>query len=149
MNIRPSTPQILRDLAEELNREIMPLLSDSTDQIRLHMIAAVLGQCAVRSGTEIALMKAETDAYVDYARAVASATGDPAVQRAIDAVQPSTDLHLDAVIVEYTQASEAFGTALEAALDGGDAELVARGEALLQDRVANEQLMAGVATAGR
>ena len=76
MNIRPSTPQILRDLAEELNREIMPLLSDSTDQIRLHMIAAVLGQCAVRSGTEIALMKAETDSYVDYARAVSAATGD-------------------------------------------------------------------------
>ena len=145
MNIRPSTPQILRDLAEELNREIMPLLSDSTDQIRLHMIAAVLGQCAVRSGTEIALMKAETDAYVDYARAVAAATGDAAVERAIEAVKPSTDLHLEAVITEYTQASEAFG----AALDGGHAALAARGEALLQDRIANEQLMAGVATAGR
>lgn len=149
MNIRPSTPQILRDLAEELNREVMPLLTDSTDQIRLHMITAVLGQCAVRAGTEISLMRQETAAYADYGSAVATATGRSDVQALVDGIAPSDDLDLDAVLAEYTRASEAFATALEAALAAGDTDLIARGEDLLQVRVANEQLMAGVATAGR
>jgi hypothetical protein len=34
-------------------------------------------------------------------------------------------------------------------MDAGLTDLVARGEQLLQTRIANEQLMAGVATAGR
>lgn len=149
MNIHPSTPQILRDLAEELNREVMPLLSDSTDQIRLHMITAVLGQCAVRAGTEIALMKDETAAYRAYSADVLTATEDAAVQALLDAIGRSDDLNLDAVRAEYTRASEAFAHALEVAMDAGLTDLVARGEQLLQTRIANEQLMAGVATAGR
>jgi hypothetical protein len=149
VNIRPSTPQILRDLAEELNREIMPLLSDSTDQIRLHMIAAVLGQCAVRAGSETALMKQEVADYREYAEAVASTAGHPGLRAAVDAIGSSTDLHLDAVVAEYTRASDAFGLALEVAMDNGLGDLVGRGEELLKRRIANEQLMAGVATAGR
>lgn len=149
MNIRPSTPQVLRDLAEELNREVMPLLTDSTDQIRLHMIMAVLGQCAVRAGTEIALMRQETATYADYGSAVAAATGRSDVQALVDGIAPGDDLDLDAVLAEYTRASEAFATALEAALAAGHADLITRGEELLQIRVANEQQMAGVATAGR
>ena len=149
MNIRPSTPQVLRDVAEELNREVMPLLSDSTDQVRLHMIMAVLSQCAVRAGTEIALMKQESAAYTDYGSAVATATGRADVRALVDAIPRSDDLTLDAVLAEYTGASEAFASALEAALAAGDADLITRGEELLQVRIANEQLMAGVATAGR
>jgi hypothetical protein len=149
MNIRPSTPQILRDLAEELNREIMPLLSDSTDQVRLHMIAAVLGQCAVRAGSEIALTKRETADYRDYAGEVVRATGHEGLRAALDAVPSSADLHLEVVLAEYAKASDAFALALEVAMDEGLSDLVARGEELLTTRVANEQLMAGVATAGR
>jgi hypothetical protein len=59
------------------------------------------------------------------------------------------DLRLDSVLAAYVRASDAFGTALEVAMDAGLAELVSAGERLLQDRVANEQSMAGVATAGR
>lgn len=149
MNIRPSTPQILRDLAEELNREIMPLLSDSTDQIRLHMIAAVLGQCAVRAGSEIAVTKQETAEYRHYAASVVAATGHDGVRAALDAVPSPTDLHLDVVLAEYAKASDAFALALEVAMDEGLTDLVTRGEELLKQRVSNEQLMAGVATAGR
>lgn len=149
MNIRPSTPQILRDLADELQREVMPLLQDSTDQIRLHMITAVLGQMAVRAGSEIALMREEIDAARDFARDVATATGNDAVAAAAEAIGSSPDLHLDAVIAEYTRASEALGDAMDAAMDAGHADLIARGEELLRVRIANEQQMAGVATAGR
>ena len=146
---RPNTPQILRDLAEELNREIMPLLNDSTDQIRLFMITAVLGQCAVRADKEIAMMKQETDAYLTFAGEVADATHDANLAAAIAQVHPSDDLHLETVSAEYVRASEAFGVALEVAMDAGDEALVARGEALLQTRISHEQMMAGVASAGR
>ena len=149
MNIRPSTPQVLRDLAEELQREVMPLLSDSTDQIRLHMIMAVLGQCAVRAGSEIALMTQEAASSAAYGADVARATGRTDVAALVAAIGDPADLHLDAVIAQYTRASEALAAALEAAMDAGDADLVARGEQLLRERIANEQLMAGVATAGR
>ncbi len=149
MNIQPSTSQVLRDLADELNREIMPLLSDSTDQIRLHMIAAVLGQCAVRAGSEIELTKQETSTYRDYATAVVAATGHDGVRAALEAVPSSADLHLDVVLAEYAKASDAFGLALGVAMDEGLSDLMARGEELLKKRVANEQLMAGVVTAGR
>lgn len=149
MNIRPTTPQLLRDLADELNREIMPLLDDSTDQIRLHMITAVLGQCAVRAGSEIALMTLETAAYRDYADAVADATGRDDLRPAAAAPPLAARLHLDAVVAEYARASDSFGSALEIAMDAGLGDLVTRGEELLHTRIANEQLMAGVATAGR
>lgn len=149
MITRPTTPEILRDLAEELNREIMPLLSEQTDQIRLFMITAVLGQCAERADREIALMADETTRCVTYAGAVADATGSAELRSLVSAVVPDTDLRLDAVLATYVRASDAFGAALELAMDAGLADLVAQGEQLLQDRVANEQAMAGVATAGR
>lgn len=149
MITRPSTPQILRDVAEELNREIMPLLTESTDQIRLFMITAVLGQCAERADREIALMSEETASYRTYAEDVAEATGNDGVRAQIDAMASAPDLRLDSVLAAYVRASDAFGTALEVAMDAGLAELVSAGERLLQDRVANEQSMAGVATAGR
>lgn len=146
---RPNTPQILRDLAEELNREIMPLLDDSTDQIRLFMITAVLGQCAVRADKEIALMKQETASYLTFAQDVADATHDANLATTIAQIHSSDDLHLEAVSAEYVRASEAFGLALEIAMDAGEDALVTRGEELLQTRIAHEQMMAGVASAGR
>ena len=94
-------------------------------------------------------MKQETATYADYGSAVATATGRADVQALVDAIRHGDDLALDTVLAEYTRASEAFATALEAALASGDADLITRGEELLQVRVANEQQMAGVATAGR
>jgi hypothetical protein len=146
---RPSTPQILRDVAEELNREILPLLAESTDQIRLFMITAVLGQCAERADREIALMAEEIAGYCAYAADVAEATGDAALRAQVEVLAPVSDLRLDAVLATYVRASDAFSTALEVAMDAGLAEQVAAGERLLQDRIVNEKAMAGVATAGR
>lgn len=149
MIIRPSTPQVLTDIVEELNREILPLLPDSPSQVRLFMITAVLGQMAERAGQEIAVMKEESARYVEYCLDVADTAGNEAVRQAAEAVLPTADLRLDAVSAEYAQASEALASAIEVALDAGLTELVSRGERLLEDRVANEQRMAGAATAGR
>lgn len=149
MITRPSTPQILADVAEELRREIMPLLSTTTLQIRLQMIMSVLEQCAARSGIEIALMREEIAAYRDYADRVAAATGDPAVRAASDAVAVGDDLRLEAVSAEYSRAGEALAVALETALDAGQADLVTEGERLLTARIATEQGLTALATAGR
>jgi len=147
--VRPSTPQILTDVAEELRREILPELTTTTLQIRLQMIMSVLEQCAARSGIEIALMRAEIASYRDYADRVADATGSEAVRAAADAVVVGDDLRLDAVSAEYASAGEALATALEAALDAGEQQLVAEGEGLLTARIATEQGLTALATAGR
>jgi hypothetical protein len=147
---RPSTPRILSDLATELEREILPLLSDSVAQIRLHMIMTVLGHCAVRSSNETAWMTEESAAYVEYARTVLDATNDEGVRSAIKAVEPYNDLRLPAVVANYSRASEALAIALEAAMDAELATLISQGEALLRMRVMNEQAVTGASEyAGR
>jgi hypothetical protein len=150
MITRPSTPQILTDVCTELTRELMPLMTDSTAQIRLHMIITVLGNCAMRSGNEIAWMKQETADYTAYALDVADTTADHRVTGAIEAILPSEDLRLDAVAAEYSRAGTALSAALDAAMDAGLDELVARGEQLLLARITIEQQIAGgPASAGR
>ncbi len=149
MIIRPSTPQVLVDIVEELNREILPLLTDTTAQIRMHMITSVLSQCAGRAEQEIALMREESVAYRSYATRVAEATGDEDLTAAIDASALGDDLRLSAVSDQYAVASDMLATALEAALDAGLAELVAEGESLLTNRIATEQNLTELTTAGR
>lgn len=149
MITQPTTPQILRDLAIELEREILPRLPDATDQVRLQMVMAVLRQCAVRAGEEIAVLSEEAEAYRAYGTQVAEATGRADVAAAVAAIDLGTDRQLDVVSQAYCRASDALGRALDAAMDAGASELVAAGERLLGERVANEQRMAGVATAGR
>lgn len=146
---RPSTDQILRDVAEELNREIMPLISDTTDQIRLHMIVAVINQCAARAGREIAVMKDEGAKSAAYGAEVAAAAQDDDLAAAVAGIVASDDLTLEAVAAEYARASDVLGTAIEVALDAGLAELVAVGEDLLRERIAHEQEMSGAVDAGR
>ncbi len=147
---RPSTPRILSDLATELEREILPLLSDSVAQIRLQMVMTVMGHCAVRSGNETAWMTEESASYLEYARKVLEATGDERVRHAIEAVEPLTDLRLPAVITHYSRASEALATALDISMDAELEPLITEGEELLRMRIANEQAVTGASEyAGR
>ena len=149
MITRPSTPQILNSIVEELTREVLPLLETTTSQIRLQMIMTVLGQCAGRAEQEIALMREEAAASTDYARRVADATGDVELQTAVDALEVGDDLRLPAITAEYVAASEALALALETALDAGLADLVADGERLLSQRIATEQSLTALVTSGR
>ncbi len=153
MIIRPSTPQILRDLQAEIQAEILPLMPDVTSQIRVQMLLAVLGNCAVRSAHEIAWMKDETDEIVAYARDVVASVGDAAgapVLTRLETIAPSGSLHLDDVAAEYSRAGFALSAALDAAMDAYANELVLRGERLLRARITREQEIAGGdATTGR
>jgi hypothetical protein len=140
---RPSTPRILEDLTTELEREILPLLTDSVAQIRLHMIMTVMRHCAVRSGNETAWMTEESASYVVYAQKVLEATESASVREAIGAIEPFDDLRLPAVIANYSRASEALAVALEASMDADVESLIAEGERLLRMRVTNEQAVTG------
>jgi hypothetical protein len=147
---RPSTPRVLLDVCDELMRDIMPIVTDPAQQIRLHMLTTVLTNAANAAEREISIMKGETADYLAYAVDVAEATGDPAVRAALDAVQPTASLVLSDVAAEYSRASNAFSTALEAVMDRRDLPLVERGEALLRQRQDLEKsILSGTATAGR
>lgn len=153
MITRPSTPQILRDLQVEIEREVLPHMPDVTAQIRVQMLMAVLGNCAVRSAHEIAWMTQETADMVEFARDVIAVVPQAAqgpVLSALEAIAPSGSLHLDDVAGEYSRAGYAFSAALDAAMDAHVQELVLRGERMLRARITREQEIAGGdATTGR
>jgi len=153
MIIRPSTPQILRDLQVEVEREILPLMPDAVSKMRVQMLLAVLGNCAVRSAHEIAWMTQEITEIVDYARDVADAVDAEArrpIMFRLEAIHTVDSLHLDGVAASYSRAGFALSAALDAAMDAYLNDLVLRGEALLRARVTREQEIAGgSATTGR
>ena len=153
MITRPSTPQILRDLQVEVEREILPMMPDPVSKMRVQMLLAVLGNCAVRSEHEIAWMTQETAEIIDYAREVANAVRDQArrpVMFLLETIHSDDSLHLDDVAAAYSRAGYALSAALDAAMDAYLNDLVLRGEALLRARVTREQEIAGgSATTGR
>lgn len=150
MITRPSTPRILEDVCEQLMRDVMPGISDPAAQIRLHMLIATLNSCANASAAEISLMKQETALYEDFAREVATATGDAAVRELLDAVRPTESLLLADVAAEYSRAGYAFTAAMDLAMDQRNTGLIEKGEALLKVRLDNERLiLSGSSTIGR
>ena len=153
MIIRPSTPQILRDLQVEVEREILPMMPDPVSKMRVQMLLAVLGNCAVRSAHEIAWMRQETAEIIDYARDVTNVVTEEArrtVTLLLEAIHTDDSLHLDDVAATYSRAGYALSAALDAAMDAYLNDLVLRGEALLRARVTREQEIAGgSATTGR
>lgn len=153
MITRPSTPQILRDLQVEVEREVLPLMPDAVSRMRVQMLLAVLGNCAVRSAHEVAWMTQETAEIIDYAQDVAevvSAQARRPVMMRLEAIRPGESLHLDDVAGAYSRAGFALSAALDAAMDAYAQDLVLRGEAMLRARVTREQEIAGGdATTGR
>ena len=150
MITRPSTPRVLEDVCEQLVRDVLPEITDAAARLRLEMLIAVLNNCANASGSEIALMREETTLYLDYATTVSAAMTSPKTTEALAAAMPTDSLLLADVASEYSRASLAFSEALDAAMDQGHAGLQARGEDLLQLRLANERkVLSGSSSLGR
>ena len=150
MITRPSTPRILEAVCEQLLRDVMPGITDSAAQIRLHMLIATIHSAANASAVEISLMKQEVGLYRAYAEDVAAATGDDATAQALAAAPGSDSLRLADVAAEYAAAGRAFSAALDVAMDRRDARLIERGEALLRQRLENERtVLTGSSTVGR
>lgn len=134
MLARPTTSQILDDLAREVRESLIPGTDDPAVRVNLEMMEQLLAAAAVRAGHEIAWMHEEGDAIVAFARDVAEATADPVTLEALETYDAgrSGSLHLDDQVENYSLASEAFGRAIEAA--AADPDLLARGTALIRAR---------------
>jgi hypothetical protein len=131
---RPTTEQILLDCCTQLREKIAPALADRESAIAAQMLEEVLRNCAVRAAHEIAWMREESDAMLAFAREIGvdtGAVGDPAT------------LHLDDVVAAYGAATATFESALDTVLASGDAEGLARAQALLDQRLAHENEIMG------
>ncbi len=150
---RPTTEQILLDCCRELMTGVFPAVTDETAQVKLIMLDTVLRNMAVRSAHEIAWMREEITAITAFVQAVIAV--DPEAVTTFEAMArlekaPHDDLNLDAVVESYCRAGDALSAALETAIAGRLADLVARGEQLLNARAGREtEIMAGWSPTGR
>lgn len=134
MQARPTTEQILNDLAREVRDTLIPGCDDPAMVPNLQMMEQLLTAAAVRSAHEIAWMNDEGAAAVGLARDVVATTGDEATAAALAAYDEgrSDSLHLDDQVENYSLAGEALGRAIEAA--DGHPDLVARANELIRAR---------------
>lgn len=150
MITRPSTSRVLEDVVVELTRDILPMITDPAQQIRLHMLMVVLNDCVNASEREISVMRTEIPEYLAFAGDVAGATGNAEVKAAVAGAQMGDSLVLSDVIRDYENASRAFSTAMDLVMDKVDREFVERGETLLRTRVTNERaILRGSSAVGR
>src|ERR1700689_3249957 len=150
MITRPTTDVLIEDCCRELTEAILPGLTDETLKLRLVMTETVLRNAAVRAAHEIAWMRGETTALLDYAGRVAAPHGSEALRAALAEVGPADSLHLADRADRDERAGQAFTAALAAAQEAGDADLVAEARELLRDRIATEkEVMATYQVVGR
>ena len=143
---RPTTEQLLRNVASELGSRIHPAMTDPGLAVVVEMLQQLVTSCATRSAHEIAWLRDEEEAMVAFARDVVAELPDAAaVQAALDAWERGRDggLHLDQVVADYSLAGEALSSALEVALAAGHPELSARAGALIATRVGHETEIRG------
>lgn len=94
MQSRPTTEQILNDLAREVKESILPEVSDPTQKVNFEMMEQLLRACAKRSAHEIAWMSSEVKEIEKLA---------------IDILAIEDDLHLAETLKKYqTQKSESL-----------------------------------------
>jgi hypothetical protein len=149
---RPTTDALIEDCCRELMEGILPGLTDETLKLRLIMTETVLRNAAVRAAHEIAWMREETTALLDYAGRVAARHGSESLRAALAQAEAGSadSLHLADVADRYERAGQAFTAALAAAQEAGDADLVAEARELLRDRIATEkEVMATYEVVGR
>lgn len=141
MQARPTTEQILNDLAREIRDALIPTCDDPAMVPNLQMMEQLLTAAAVRSAHEIAWMNEEGDAAVALARDVVAATGDEATAAALAEYDDgrSDSLHLDDQVENYSLAGEALGRAIEAV--EGHPDLAARANELIRARRDTETLV--------
>ena len=143
---RPTTEQILLDLRAELLSTIDAAVSEPAAKVAIQMMENVLRNCATRAAHEIAWMREETAAMVEFAECVGSSAAASDELRAALArhrTERSDSLHLDDVAATYSLAGECLSTALEAALAAGADELHVAGRGLLEQRLEHERAIMG------
>ena len=142
---RPTTEQIMLDCRAELLSTIDAAVVDPAVKIAIQMMENVLRNCAERAAHEIAWMREETEAMVDYAERVQRNVDGAAIDAALQAFRGgrSDSLHLDDVAATYHLAGVCMSAALEAAMASGDHDLQVAGRAVLEVRLSHEQAIMG------
>lgn len=141
MLARPTTDQILDDLAREVRDALIPATADPAMRVNLEMMEQLLAAAAVRAGHEIAWMHDEVETMIAYAADVADELDDEATRSALEAYERgrSDSLHLRDQVENYSLAGEALGRAIEAA--GDHPELLSRGADIVRARKDTEALV--------
>ena len=152
MITHPTTDVLIQDCCRELGEEILPSITDDTVRLRLVMTMTVLANAAVRAAHELAWMRAETSALLEFARSVAEAHESDELAQALEEVAAGDgeSLHLHDVADVYARAGRAFEAGLRVAREAGAEQFVTRAVALLRARIDTEKaVMAGYAVVGR
>jgi hypothetical protein len=135
MIVRPTTPQLLRDIRNELTEHVAPHVDSITARVALEQIDIILEQCAVRSESEIGWMVEEIAEIDAFAGDVLDATGDESTGSALQMARDSRSdsLQLDDLADDYNRFSEALSCAIEACMVRPEhGELLARGIEMLR-----------------
>lgn len=146
MLTRPTTDQIILDLRRELLDTIDPAVEAAPVKIVIQMMENVLRNCAERAAHEIAWMREESTAMVDYARRVIDTiSSTPTIDATLAAhdAGPRESLHLDDVSAVYSLAGHCFSAALEHAVATGHLELHLAARAILDLRLEHENRIKG------
>jgi hypothetical protein len=128
MLTRPTTPQVLVGIADDLRDTVAPLVRDEPALVLLGQIDQILRGLAVRAGHEIAWIHEEADS-------ISAVTGT-------DVGWPAS-LHLDDVVAWYDSVSRVLSAALDQAFAAGDTARVAELKLLLDSRSATEMRIVG------
>ena len=137
MIVRPTTPQLLRDVRKELATVVVPEVHSATARVALEQIDIILEQCAVRSEAEVAWIVEEIAEIDAFATDVITATGDESTTAALQAARDnaSGSLLLDPIADDYNRISEALSCAIEACLARPEQDqLLRRGVEILRSR---------------
>lgn len=144
---KPTTPQLIEAVCVELETKVMPAITENTAQVALAMATAVLRGAAVRSANELAWMKEEADAIEQVADGLVGSLPDTgALAEALEDYRAnrSDSLYLQEALDDYARASEVLSRAVEAAYADGDPARKAEVQALMDQRMANENGVIGV-----
>ena len=128
MLTQPTTDKILLAIADDLNSVVLPSVTDEPAKVLLGQIDQLLKRLSRRTASEIDWMIAEIKLIND---AIGRETADLGSYLLTD------------VASAYSEASGAFGEAIDKAFSEGDTQQIAVLRQLLVDRIAKEQEILG------
>lgn len=146
MITKPSMPQLLGTIRDELEEKVLPEIDDATARVTVEMMMAVLNQLVVRSENEIAWMLEECAAIETAADALLPTLGGTeALSQALVAFQRgrAATMHLSAVAADYGRAGEVLSRLAEAAYAAGQTDAIDVVQGLIDARLATEQAAIG------
>lgn len=146
MITQPTIPRLLASIQAELTENVLPQLDDPTTKVNVEMMTALLSALAIRTENEIAWMLEESGA-IEAAAVAMLPTLDAAeaVSAALEAhrASPPASMRLSDVTESYQRASELLSLLTESAYASGDAAAIDAVQALIDARLATEQVAIG------